>query len=88
MGSELTLNQAEPFFSVTAVGSFKQKAGCPDYVYSSFEENQISRLCLNECYNPSNERNKIDRIEVIRITVTQDLDNLEKFIQDLSLIHI
>ena len=82
MGSELSLSQTEPEFSVKAVGSFKQKAGCPDYVYSSLKEIQISELCLNECYNPSNERNKIDRIEVVRITVTQDLDNLERFIQD------
>ena len=82
MGSEISIKQNNPTFSVTAIGSLKQEPGCPDYVHTSLEKDAISRLCLNECYNPTNERNKIDRIEVIKITVTKDLDNLDEVIQD------
>ena len=82
MGSEISIKQNNPTFSITAIGSLKQEPGCPDYVHTSLEKDAISRLCLNECYNPTNERNKIDRIEVIKITVTKDLDNLEEVIQD------
>ena len=82
MGNEISLKETKPNFSVKAIGSFKQKPGCPDYVYTSLDQKEISRLCLNECYNPTNERNKIDRIEVVKITVTKDLDNLDKAIED------
>ena len=43
---------------------------------------EISRLCLNECYNPSNERYLISRIEVVKILPTKKLDSLEKAIHD------
>jgi len=82
MGSEISIKQTNPTFSVKAIGSFKQESGCPEYVHTSLEKDAVSRLCLNECYNPTNERNKIDRIEVIKITVTKDLDNLDEVIQD------
>ena len=82
MGSEISLKQTKPNFSVKAIGSFKQKPGCPDYVHTSLDKNKISKLCLNECYNPTNERNKIDRIEVVKINVTKDLNNLNTAIQD------
>jgi hypothetical protein len=82
MGSEISLTQTKPNFLVKAIGSFKQKPGCPDYVHTSLDKNKISKLCLNECYNPTNERNKIDRIEVVKIKVIKDLDNLNTAIQD------
>ena len=81
MGSELSISE-NPTFEARAVGSFKQLPGCPDYVNSSMPKEEISRLCLNECYNPSNERNLIDRIEVVKINPTQDLNNLSSAIQD------
>ena len=81
MGSELAFSE-NPFFEVRAVGSYKQLPGCPDYVNNSMSKEEVERLCLNECYNPTNERNLIDRIEVIKIIPTENLDALDDAIQD------
>ena len=81
MGRERNISQ-KPQFEVTAIGSFKQKPGCPEYVHTAMSPEEISRLCLNECYNPSNERNKIDRIEIVKITPTTELDSISNNIQD------
>ena len=81
MGSETSL-ASNPSFEVRAVGSYKQLPGCPDYVQESMPKEEIKRLCLNECYNPSNERNLIDRIEVVKINPTIYLDDLSNAIQD------
>ena len=81
MGRERNISQ-KPQFEVTAIGSFKQKPGCPEYVHTAMSAEDISRLCLNECYNPSNERNKIDRIEIVKITPTTELDSISNNIQD------
>ena len=56
-----------PKFRATAVGSFKQKPGCPDYGLSALTPERLSELCHGECYNPSDERYAITRIEVVRI---------------------
>ena len=81
MGNELPDSQ-QPQFEVRAIGSFKQNRGCPEIVHTAMSAEDISRLCLNECYNPSNERHKIDRIEIIKITPTTDLDSISQNIQD------
>ena len=81
MGSEYVMSK-NPQFEVRAIGSFKQKPGCPDYVYNAMDPDEISRLCLNECYNPGNERHKIDRIEIVKVTPTTQLDLLSENIQD------
>ena len=81
MGNDLTFSE-QPQFEVRAIGSFKQNPGCPEYVHTAMSAEDISRLCLNECYNPSNERHKIDRIEIIKITPTTDLDSISQNIQD------
>ena len=81
MGRERNISQ-KPQFEVKAIGSFKQKPGCPEYVHTAMSAEEISRLCLNECYNPSNERNKIDRIEIVKITPTTELDSISNNIQD------
>ena len=73
MGRELSSSE-NPKFEVRALGSFKQLPGCPDYVNNTMKKDEIERLCLNECYNPSNERNLIDRIEVIKIKPTLNLN--------------
>jgi hypothetical protein len=67
MGSELTLIEA-PTFRVKAAGSFKQKPGCPSDSVSNLSEERLNYLCAGECYNPSDERYAITRIEVIKIT--------------------
>lgn len=82
MGSELSTTNSELTFSVKAVGSFKQMPGCPDYVHTALDKEEINRLCLKECYNPSNERNKIERIEVVRIKASENIDGLQDAIED------
>lgn len=66
MGSETTMSQA-PHFRVRAVGSFKQLPGCPEHSLKSLSPDRLAYLCRGECYNPSDERRVITRIEVIRI---------------------
>ncbi len=66
MGSAVTLNE-QPFFEVRALGSFKQKPGCPDHAEKGLSAERLTSLCANECDNPSDERRLISRIEVIRI---------------------
>ena len=50
------------------MGAFEQKPGCPDYSSTNITDEEIERICKNECYNPSDKRKNISRIEVIKIT--------------------
>ena len=70
MGSELNASE-NPHFRVNAVGAFKQLPGCPDYALRGLGEQRVASLCAGECYNPSNERHLIERIEVVRIRPQQ-----------------
>ena len=54
-------------FRVRAVGSFKQKPGCPSESVAALGEAGVERLCGGECYNPTDERHLIQRIEIVRI---------------------
>jgi len=56
-----------PRFEVTAAGSFRQLAGCPEYIVDLVSERGLEQLAQSECYHPSDERLPLDRIEVIRI---------------------
>jgi hypothetical protein len=67
MGSQITMSQ-NPKFIVRAAGSFKQKAGCSNESVDSLSSERLEYLCAGECYNPSNEREVIEQIEVIKIT--------------------
>ena len=82
MGS--TLEKSEnPKFNVKAVGAFKQKAGCEDYAMDGLPAEKIDTLCGGECYNPSSERLKISRIEVVKITPQiNENEEVEDLIQD------
>jgi hypothetical protein len=66
MGSEV-VSSIPPRFRVGAVGAFKQNPGCPDYAVRGLGAERVQLLCGGECYNPSDERHLIDRIEVVRI---------------------
>ncbi|MDC0254130.1 DUF3604 domain-containing protein [Bacteriovoracales bacterium] len=66
MGGEIGLSE-NPKFKVTAIGAFKQRPGCPEMTVNGLSPERLKNLCLNECYNPSDERLLINRIEVIRI---------------------
>ena len=66
MGSSVEM-YAVPEFEVKAMGSFEQKPGCPEDAYNALGEDRVDELCYNECYNPSDKRNFIQRIEVIKV---------------------
>ena len=66
MGDE-TLMGSIPQFKVSAIGAFEQKPGCPEYSYNALSPERLEDLCRGECYNPSDIRKIITRIEVIRI---------------------
>jgi hypothetical protein len=66
MGGEATMTQA-PRFRVRAAGDFRQAPGCPDFTAQGMSAQRLSNLCGGECYNPTNERLRITRIEVVRI---------------------
>ncbi|MCY4425523.1 MAG: DUF3604 domain-containing protein [Halieaceae bacterium] len=66
MGSALTTTDA-PLFRVSAMGSFKQQPGCPDFAKAALGAERLQRLCRNECLHPGNETHSIERIEVVRV---------------------
>jgi hypothetical protein len=66
MGS--TTNRADnPRFRVRAAGSFIQQQGCSELAVAQLGAERLEQLCRGECYSPSDERRKIERIEIIRI---------------------
>ena len=82
MGSEVTLT-AVPQFRVTAIGSFKQLPGCPEYVKQALSRKRLQHLAQEECHHPSDERYLIDRIEVVRIRPQRVMDEpVEGLIED------
>jgi hypothetical protein len=66
MGSEVAM-QAAPEFRVRAAGSLEQRPGCPEHAVSALAPQRLARLCRGECYNPTDRRRRIARIEVVRI---------------------
>lgn len=66
MGGEAAMGAA-PRFRVRAAGDFRQAPGCPDFTARGMPAERLERLCGGECYNPTNERLRITRIEVVRI---------------------
>jgi hypothetical protein len=70
MGGESWLGEA-PRFRVRAAGSLKQKPGCPDYAHAALSAERLAYVCRGECYNPTDERHRITRIEVVRVRPQQ-----------------
>jgi hypothetical protein len=66
MGGSARLAE-NPRFEVRAVGSFAQQPGCPEHVTGALEPERLARICGGECYNPSDVRRRITRVEVVRI---------------------
>ncbi len=66
MGTQLVSDHS-PTFEVKALGSFEQKPGCPAFVEAGLTGERIEKLCGGECYNPSDVRRPITRIEIVRI---------------------
>jgi hypothetical protein len=66
MGSEIETDQT-PRFVVRTAGAYEQKPGCPQSAHDALGREGIERLCRGECFNPSDTRKPIDRIEVVRI---------------------
>lgn len=77
-----------PTFEVKAMGSFEQKIGCPEDAYTALGAERVEQLCYDECYNPSDVRKAITRIEVVRV-MPQEYENqpVENRIQDPWLVH-
>jgi hypothetical protein len=79
MGSEVS-SAINPSFKVSAVGAFKQKPGCPQHAIDGLGAQRVQSLCGGECYNPGDERYRLDRIEIVRIrsqlTADEDVGEL------------
>lgn len=87
MGSRVQSDVA-PTFEVHAVGAFKQKPGCPDFAKAGLDEERIKDICSGECYNPSDERRMITRIEVVKVRPqAKPGEALADLIEDRYLVH-
>ena len=88
MGGEADMT-GTPRFRVRAAGSLEQEQGCPEHSEQGLSPARLERLCRGECYNPTDRRRPIERIEVVRVRArrpgnlaeAQD-DSLAELIED------
>jgi hypothetical protein len=82
MGSSVAASGV-PHFRVRAIGDFEQLPGCPEHSVNALTPERIEHVCRGECYNPSDKRKTIDRIEVVRILPqNQRGEKVDDLIQD------
>ena len=81
MGSAVVQRET-PRFEVRAVGSFVQQPGCPAHAREALSPERLERLCLGECYYPSDRREPIEAIEIVRIRPGADPSDLAARIED------
>ncbi len=87
MGSQVKRDEA-PTFEVRAVGSWKQAPGCAQATKDRAPAGFIEEACFGECYNPTDERHRITRIEVVKITPQTSADEaLDGLITDPWRVH-
>ncbi len=87
MGSELAM-QHKPRFKVRAIGARKQLPGCPAHAVDALGVDRLEHLCHAECFNPSDRRKLITRIEVIRIRPQiVPNENVAQLVEDVWLSH-
>jgi hypothetical protein len=82
MGSEIVMSQ-NPRFIVRVAGSFKQDNGCSIESVDALSPDRLEYLCAGECYNPTDDRHIVERIEVIKITPQSYAgESIQPLIQD------
>src|SRR5262249_54253719 len=69
-------------FEVRAVGSLVQQPGCPAHSHAALSKERLEKLCLGECYYPSDRRDPIEAIEIVRIHPGSDESDLAERIED------
>ncbi|MEM1262598.1 MAG: DUF3604 domain-containing protein [Pseudomonadota bacterium] len=88
MGSRL-VRTVSPSFRVVAAGAFKQLPGCPKPIADSIGDDRLGQLCAAECFNESEERKLISRIEVVRVRPQSSPDEpIADLIDDPWLTHV
>jgi len=81
MGSAVVQRET-PRFEVRAVGSFVQLPGCPPHAQSALSPERLEHLCVGECYFPSDRRESIEAIEIVRIRPGPNTGDLSTRIED------
>ena len=85
MGVEQTMD-INPKFEVRAAGALRQQPGCPIESKNALSPQRLEYLCAGECNHPSNARNLITAIEIIRIKPQIYKDEpVDKLIEDVWL---
>ncbi|MGB1088000.1 MAG: DUF3604 domain-containing protein, partial [Alphaproteobacteria bacterium] len=88
MGTHIDLSVGStPQFEIRALGAYEQKPGCDADVAAGLAPERLQNLCRGECYNPSDVRTPITRLEVVRIRPQQyEAEPLTDLIEDPFLI--